>query len=229
MSGIRIEVLRKPFDRWMGPYSAARGLRHGLRFHGGDLGVWVNGGSGSNFWTVLSNSSVERLSRTVLQTWGGGRLLLLPNGYIVKPLPGDDERGKRVIVGTFSGPLVLANDDEDEFEFSDPPNQKPGARWDGPSTLGLECVMETDGSVRCDWYHPNDYGRMSDNAVLAGPSTARARSFRAARPGESSGRVHFTPNGHITTNVQIRPDVWEARYVCYVDPEDLGDWSHWIE
>lgn len=63
MSGIRIEVLRKPFDRWMGPYSAARGLRHGLRFHGGDLGVWVNGGSGSNFWTVLSNSSVERLSK----------------------------------------------------------------------------------------------------------------------------------------------------------------------
>jgi hypothetical protein len=229
MSELRIEVEKKPFERWLGPYSPARGIQHGLRFHGGELGVWQGDATGKEFWSVQRNTSVDRLTRAVIQTWGGGRLLFLPNGYIIKPLPGDDERGKRVLVGTFTGPLVTSTKSGDEFDFSDPPNTRAGARWDGPSTIGLECVMESDGSIRCDWYHPTDFGRMGDSMMLVGPSAARARSFRAARPGEVSGRVHFTPNGHVTTNFQIRPKVWEARYVCFVDPNDLDDWAHWIE
>lgn len=228
MSELMVEVENKPFDRWMGPYSPARGIRHGLRFHERELGVWSGDATGSQFWSVMG-TSVKRLSKVVIQTWGGGRLLFLPNGYIVKPLPGDDERGKRVLVGTFTGALVVENEDGDQFDFSDPPDQRPGARWDGPTTLGLECVMESDGSVRCHWYHPDEYGRAGVSEVLVGPSAARARSFRAARPGESSGRVHITPNGHVMTNFQIRPKVWEARYVCYIDPSELDDWSHWIE
>jgi hypothetical protein len=229
MSELRIEVEKKPFRRWLGPYSPARGMQHGLRFHKGELGVWHGDATGKAFWSVAQNPSVDRLSRTVIQTWGGGRLLFLPNGYIIKPLPGDDERGRRVLVGTFTGALVMTTDDGDELDLSDPPDPRAGARWEGPNTIGLECVMESDGSIRCDWYHPSDYGRTGDSIVLVGPSAARARSFRAARLGESSGRVHFTPNGHVTTNYQIRPKVWESRSVCFVNPDDLEDWSYWID
>jgi len=228
MSGIEIEVLKKPSPRWLGPYSPARGVQHGLRFHRAELGVWSGDVSGKTYWTVGRNASVDRLSRTVIQTWGGGRLLFLPSGFIVKPLPGDDERGKRVVVGLFSGSLSVTTEEGDEFDFADPPDQRPGARWDGPNTLGLECVMESDGSVRCDWYHTDDFGRISDSVILSGPSAARARNFRSARPGEASGRVHVTPNGHVTTNAKVRGN-WEARYVCHIDTDEFEDWSHWAE
>lgn len=228
MSGIEMEIFRKPFRRWMGPYSPARGFQHGLRFHQGALGVWHANAIGKEFSRVQRSGAVDRLTRAVIQTWGGGRLLFLPNGYIVKPLPGgDDERGKRVIVGTFSGSLVLVDGDGVEFDFAEPTNLRAGSQWEGPTTLGLECVMEPDGAVRCDWRHPDDYGRMRESKNLTGPSVARARSFRSARPGESSGRVHLTPNGHVTTNVKVRGN-WEARYVCHIDLVELADWSHWI-
>jgi hypothetical protein len=230
MSELEVEMERKPFDRWLGPYSPARGIQHGLRFHAGQLGVWSSTATHKEFWTVQRNASVDRLTRAVVQTWGGGRLLFLPNGYIIKPLPGgEDERGKRVVVATFSGELVLEDSDGVEFNFAEPWNPSPGAEWGGPSTLGLECVLESDGSLRCDWYHPDEFGRMSDSCYIAGPSAARARSFKAARPGEASGRVHITPNGYVTTNHQVRRGVWETRFLCFVDPNDLEDWSHWVE
>jgi len=229
MTTIQIELEKKPFRRWMGPYSPARGLQHGLRFHRGDLGVWHGSATDKTFWPVEESGAISRLTRLVMQTWGGGRLLFLPNGYIIKPLPGgDDERGKRVIVGRFSGPVVLSPDEGDDLDFTAPPAPRAGARWDAPNTVGLECVLESDGSIRCDWYHPDNYGRLETTCQLCGPSASRARSFQAARPGETSGRVHVTPNGHVTTNCQIRSGVWEARYVCFIDPTKLGDWSHWI-
>jgi len=49
MSDLEIEVEDAPFLDWMGPYSPARGMQHGLRFHGGELGVWSNTPTGKEF------------------------------------------------------------------------------------------------------------------------------------------------------------------------------------
>ena len=228
MSDLEIEVEDAPFPDWMGPYSPARGMQHGLRFHGGELGVWSNTPTGKEFWTVQRNGSVDRLVRSVMQTWGGGRLLFLPNGYIIKPLPGADERGKRVFVGSFEGSVVLVDSDGMEFDLSSPSNQKPGGIWNGPTTLGLECAFEADGSLRCDWNHPDEYGGTEVSHHIVGGNAGRVRSFRVARPGESTGRVHISANGMVTTNCKVGSG-WQTRFVCYVDPDSLDDWSHWLE
>ena len=229
MSDLQIEVQKQPFLSWLGPYSPARGMSHGMRFPGGKLGVWSNTATGRELWTVQRNVAVDRLTKAVMQTWGGGRLLFLPNGYIVKPLPGNEDRNKRVLVGTFAGSVVLEDPEGEEFDLSDPWDDTPGSAWDGPSTLGLECALEADGSLRCNWSQPDEYGRTETSCRLAGPDAARARDFRAARPGDSTGRVHITANGCVTTNVNVGNAGWQTRFVCRVDPDELDDWSHWLE
>jgi len=229
MSGLDIRLRSKPFARWWGPYSPARGTKRGFRFHDNQLGVWHDAGSGLEFWTVQENAAVRGLTKLVLGEWGGGRLLFLPNGYIVKPLPGrDEDRCKRVVLGTFAGPLVLESPAGDELDLSDPWTAKPGDDWEGPSTIGLEVVMDERGALRCDWYHPDSSGRLDTWTQISGADASMVRGFRATRRIESAGRVHITPNGHIITNCNIGFDRWRCRYVGFLGPRAIGDWSKWI-
>jgi len=217
----------RPFRRWMGPFSPARGTRSGFRFHGGRLGTWVEDREVRGFWSLKASPSVRALQKLVIDEWGGGRVLFLPNGYLVKPLQGDHERGKRSYIGRFSGRVMLERPDGSEFDLSSP-GVTPGRPWPGPKTTGLECYVDRAGSPVCSWYHPAEYGRDEIERRLASPDPILAEGFRLCRPGDIGGRVRITANGHVITNRQERDQSWTTLYVGWIDPASWGDWNHWI-
>ena len=218
----------RPYPRWMGPFSPARGNRSGFRFHSRRLGTWVTNDLGEDFWPVVSNDGVRTLENAVLDEWDGGRVLFLPNGLVVKPLPGEEEVAIRVVIGRFDGPLVVETTAGTLFDFSNPGELSDGDPWPGPTTAGLECVLKDDGRLVCKWYHPSDYGRDEVNEQLAGPCAQLARGFCKARPGDSGGRVRITANGHVFTNRQEGGRTWRPYYVGWIDPDSLEDWDRWI-
>src|ERR1700730_17051381 len=96
-----------PFPRWLGPFSPARGTRSGFRFHQGLLGTWVSDDEGMSFWPIVDSQGARDITILVRGEWGGGRVLFLPNGFVVKPLQADDEIGQRALIGRWRGAIVL--------------------------------------------------------------------------------------------------------------------------
>jgi hypothetical protein len=213
----------------MGPYSPARGSRWGFRFHQGRLGTWVVEEEVSEFWPIVDGEGSRAIQSLVLGTWRGGRILFLPNGYIVKPLQADVEVGKRVLIGRFQGALVLERRNQPVFDLSNPGNLLPGELWPGPTTTGLECVIQADGSLVCYWSHPAPEGSDKVSQRLHGPDPSLAKGFRLARKGETGGRVRITANGHVITNYKVQNNPYKSFYVGYINPNLWGDWKHWIE
>lgn len=216
----------KPFPRWLGPYSPARGSQCGLRVREGQLGACVHSADGSEFWTVRENASVLSLVDLVRRTWRGGRLLFLPTGHVIKPLQDEDERGKRVLVGRFRGRLVLVNPGGTDFDLAEP-GTGVGERWHGPSTIGLEAVIDGNGALTCTWYQPTGWGVDKERAHLRGPDANLATGFRRCRHGETGGRVRLTAHGHVTTNRQERNGDWTCRYVGWIDGRTWSNWNHY--
>jgi hypothetical protein len=229
MSTFTFRALARPFPRWAGPFSPARGTRSGFRFHQGRLGTWVENQSGMSFWSVADGHGARAIATLVRDEWGGGRVLFLPNGFVVKPLQKDDEVGRRALIGRFHGALVLERPNEPPFNMSTPGAVQPGKPWHGPTTTGLECAIQSDGSLVCSWYHPTQWGRDEVSEPLRGPDHSLAAGFRAARPGAGGGRVRITGNGHVITNRQELAGTWVCIYVGYVDASSWARWDHWIE
>ncbi len=211
MSTFTFQPETRPYPRWMGPFSPSRGNKTGFRFHDGRLGTWVTDDEGSEFWYVQRSQGAREIEILVRGEWGGGRVLFLPNGLVIKPLPGDEEVGQRVIIGRFSGTIVLEDEYGGTFNLNEPDTQTPGGAWHGPTTVGLECVMKSSGCLNCSWYHPTQWGRDEETRQLAGPNPGLAAGFRRARPRHTGGRVRITPHGHITTNKKTS-DGWVSRY-----------------
>jgi hypothetical protein len=218
-----------PFPRWMGPFSPSRGKYSGFRFHQGRLGTWVGDDSGKSFWPVADSQGARDIAALVKGKWGGGRVLFLPNGFVVKPLQENDEVGQRALIGRFHGAILLERPGQTTFDLSKPGDLRPGDRWPGPMTTGLECVIQTNGSLICTWYHPTRFGRDEVSDILLGPDRLLAAGFRDARPGVAGGRVRITANGNVITNRQENSEVWVAIFVGWVDPKSLTDWKSWIE
>jgi hypothetical protein len=229
MSSFTFQSVVRPFPRWMGPFSPARGTRSGFRFHQGRLGTWVGDDSGRAFWSVADDPGAREIAKVVRGVWGGGRVLLLPNGFAVKPLQTDDEVGQRVFIGEFSGSLVLEKPDSTVFDFSNPGTLRAGQHWPGPTTTGLECIIRSDGSLKCSWYHPTRSGRDTVSKNLQGPDQKLGAGFRACRPGQQTGRVRLTANGHVITNRQSRDGTWTTIYVGWIDTRRWTDWKDWCE
>lgn len=223
------EPQARPFPRWIGPFSPARGTRSGFRFHQGRLGIWVSGQSGMTFWPVVDSHGTRSLAALVRREWGGGRVLLLPNGFVVKPLQGDEEVGRRVLIGHLRGPVILERTNQPNFDLSRPGKLGPGDPWPGPTTSGLEFAIQPNGSLVCSWYHPTPRGRDEVSEQLHGPDPSLAAGFRRARPGNSGGRVRVTANGHVITNRQDQHGEWVCIYVGWIDPRSWAEWHAWIE
>ncbi len=219
---------KRPFPRWWGPFSPARGTRSGFRFCRRQLGTYVSDARGNHFWPVVHSQGVQSLADLVLDIWGGGRVLLLSNGLVIKPLQESDEVGVRRLIGRFRGPVILQSPLTGLFDLSDPGCIRPGELWRGPTTTGLECVMRRDGSLRCNWYHPSEFGRDEVDTQIAGPNSKLAEGFCRARPGQDAGRVRITANGHIITNRKICRD-WRTMYVGYIPPDSLPFNRDWIQ
>ena len=228
MTSFMFDPERRPYPRWMGPFSPARGIRSGFRFHQGRLGTWVEHGVDMSFWPMADCEGADRLTNLVRRDWGGGRVLLLPTRLVVKPLQGDHEVGRRVVIGRFRGPVVLKRPDGSTLDLNAPGHLQPGDPWPGPKTTGLECAIQSDGSLICQWYHPTGLGRDTAAEQLHGADRKLAIGFKRARPGDAGGRVRVTANGHVITNRQTRTGGWMASYVGRIDPASWTNWSRWI-
>jgi hypothetical protein len=218
----------QPFPRWWGPYSPARGKKCGFRFSDRRLGVWVDHDDGRDFWFVKSSLGASKLEQLVRTHFGGGYVMLLPNGSVIKPLQEEEERGQRVYLGEFAGDVVFQTHDGSDLSLTSPGLLKPGDLWTGPTSAGLECVITADGSLKCRWYHPTTYGRDDETHTMTAANAALARGFRAARPGEQAGRVRVTAKGHVITNRQVRGK-WHCFYVGQVDVDKWPHLDEWIE
>lgn len=218
-----------PLPRWMGPFSSARGTNTGFRFHQDRLGTWVVSGSNMAFWPVVDCQGARDIAALVRRLWRGGRVLLLPNGFVVKPLQHDTDIGQRLLLGRFKGSIRLEREDRPAFDMSNPGALTPGDKWFGPATTGLECVIQSDGLLTCTWYHPTRLGRDEVSAPLSGPNRSLADGFRLARPGNAIGRVRVTANGHVITNRSDTNGDLIAVWVGKVDTGLFTGWDKWIE
>jgi hypothetical protein len=228
MTSFTFEAQARPFPRWMGPFSPARGTNSGFRFHGGKLGTWVGDDFQREFWPIVDSPGSIALTNLVINRWGGGRVLLLPSGFVIKPLQKDSDVGKREFLGKFSGSVVLKKPTGGVFDLSTPGNLRPGDRWPGPKTTGLECAIGDSGALNCTWYHPIPLGREDVTKQLRGQDPSLIAGFRKCRP-SVGGRVRITASGHIITNRQLGGN-WIAYYVGRIDPAAWkADWKKWIE
>ena len=218
MTSFSFKPLKQPFPSWRGPFSPARGTQSGFRVHARRVGAWVEEGLYTRtFWPFVDSSDSCMLTNIVINNWGGGRLLFLPNGLIVKPLQNLDEVGRRVVIGSFSGSIQLIKPQGSIFDFANPGNLKPGDWWPGPMTTGLECIIDETGTLTCTWYHPTPSGKEEITRQLRGPDPTLAAGFRKARPTDFAGRVRITSSGHIITNRQDRYGSWAAYYVGWIN------------
>ena len=219
---------KPPFHGWLGPFSPARGTYSGFRFHEGRLGTWVKNADLREFWPVLDSPGVRALTSLVVATWHGGRVLLLPNGFVIKPLQHDAHVGLRVLIGRFEGPVVLESPGGPAFDMSQPGALAAGDIWPGPKTTGLECAIQPDGSIYCDWYHPKPWGREAIREAVLNASRVRAVAFHAARPMDEGGRVRITANGHMITNRQGPNGTWITLYIGHLAAEGWPHRKEWI-
>jgi hypothetical protein len=217
----------QPFPEWHGPYSPARGDDWGFRVREGLLMTVVATDDGREEWLVRQSEGAELLQQVVRSHWGGGRVLLLPNGLVVKPNP--DGSGERWVIGQIVGPVILDRPDGTEFNLADPGELNPGDRWPGPGTTGIECVIKAQtGRLCADTRVPTPTGFLETTFEVLDSDDAIAQGFQLARLGIGGGRVRVTANGHVITNRQ-RHGRWECVYVGQID---VSEWAHreeWAE
>ena len=219
---------QRPLPLWQGPFSPSYGTYSGFRVNRGRLGTWVETATDSSFWMVEPSQGSEELSAFVQREWGGGRVLLLPNGFAVKPLHSED-RSLRVLIGHFRGFIILVRPDGTRFDMGHQERMPPGSSWPGPRSTGLECAIRSNGSLTCSWFRHSRSGNEYTTKELRGPDKALAAGFRAARPGEIAGRVRITANGAVITNRRFSDAAWNALYIGTIDPESWPEWGKWID
>jgi len=226
----RFKATTAPFHAWYGPYSPARGNNSGFRVQAGRLKTTVDSGDGWETWLVQASAGVSQLESLVRRHWGGGRLLLLPNGLVIKPSP--EGNRDRWVIGQFHGPVVLEKPDGGTFDLAAPGPLTPGDRWPGPSTTGLACVIDArTGTLRAESVVPTAEGLLQTTFEVWKADPVLARGFTLARPYEGRGRVRVTANGHVITNRQRRGQ-WECVYVGFVDVAKwphVADWADGLE
>jgi hypothetical protein len=212
MNTLEFRPERRPFPRWLGPFSPARGIYSGFRFHGGRLGTWVEEGEYRTFSPILPSEGARAIAQMVRHEWGGGRVLFLPYGILVKPLQGDSEVGARAVLGRFTGSVVLEKPDGSVFDMG-MTGLAEGSRWSGPRTTGLECTIDYQGALSCTWYHPSTLGRDEMTVRLAAPDKSLAAGFHRARPNDIAGRVRVTANSLVLSNHQTGTGEWVTSYI----------------
>lgn len=218
----------KPFRLWLGPFVAARGWTADFRVRSKKFGAIVRTTNGERFWSAVETRGLKQMTALVCANWSGGRVLLLPDGHVVKPLQEEDERGRRVLIGRYRGAFALRKTDGSQFDLGTADDYQPGSPWLGPSSIGLECKIQEDGSLHCTWWQHLSHGAFERTMQVCGPDRELFRGFRAARPGMTRGRVLVTISGHVITKNEIESNDWRSVYVGRID---LKNWIHdpsWI-
>jgi len=226
---VKFTPYTKPFPFWYGPYSPARGNTTGFRIKYGKLGVWVYADKKRAFWLANQTSEMQGLAALVVQNWAGGRVLFLPCGYVAKPLQADIDRGKRVIIGEYSGEFSISGAGNN-IDFSQENILSPGSKWPGPTTIGLECIFDAgDGSFATRWYSPGNTGKpwVLYKRKIATANNQFVSTFRSVRPSDAKGRVRLTVGGHVITSVQSQ-GTWKCFYLGKIDTSQFRDWDQYL-
>ena len=223
-----------PFPRWCGPYSVARGTqKSGFRFLRGRLGAWVERSGALEFWTVESSPGVTALERLVQRHWGSGRVLLLPDGHVVKPDPDPTKACTRYLIGRVHGSVIVERPDGTRCDLLQTQHLRPGELWHGPGTTGIECKIDSTGRLECEWELSAATGRLAQTHQMWGADTVLAAGLRQARPRmvTSGARVRVQVGGTIIT---VREDedyddvVWTPRFVGRIDVKQWPHEARWV-
>ena len=225
MEDLLFELSERPFPDWLGPYKPPMGTDSGYRVRKSNLCTVVSSENRFETWTVVSDG-VRNLVNTVVRHFsGGGRLLILPNGYVIKPLQDEVEVGRRQLIGTIHGSIVLKKSDGALFDFDQLDEMKPGDAWEGPNTTGLVCSISRNGSLRCKWALPTKFGTKVVEKELRAKDSKLWAGFTSARPNATGGRVRVQASGHVITNCEVRFRKWKPFYVGHADPNSwICDW-----
>jgi hypothetical protein len=191
------------------------------------VGVWWSDQEYRSFWPLVESAGSRALMAYVTARYGGGRILLLPDGKVIKPLQDDDEVGIRVVIGKFDGPIRLWRHDGSILDLSRRGALGAGEPWPGPDGAGVEAKIDEDGSLTCRWYHPTRWGKDTVTAKVIRSNQALAVGYRKSR-GRSTGRVNVTPNGLVVACGDDGGD-WLPRYVGRIEPTDWPRLNTWIQ
>lgn len=225
-----------PHPKWHGPYSVVPGRSNGLRVRRGaiEAQLWRNGYAET--WVIDDSLGNRSLIATVQATYGGGRLLLLPNGAVIKPVASSSE-GERRLLGHWWGTLTLVSPLGQRICTTEanllvhprggtPRSLRPGDPWPGPSTTGLRCRIDPSGALYAKTWHASRWGRTEVDASVSGTSRLLFTSYLLAGGHRSGGSVRLLEGGHV---VMPSHDAGGglARYVGYVPPSTLPTISDW--
>lgn len=189
-----------PFREWLGPYSPSRGSDHGFRVRGGELVCYRKGRWSTSEWRA-DGEGVSELVELVARWWQGGRIMILPDGHVIKPLR-DEDTGRRVLIGRIRGHIFLEGPDGDELDLCHP-ELDPGAVWEAPHSIGLECTIGPERLLRASSQRAVGREIRTEEFTVYGPDASLYRAFRTARRAHLGGRVHVLYGGAVLTYAKV--------------------------
>jgi len=211
-----------PFHQWMGPYTPATGFTSGFRVLQNSLGCHEVDDSSQFFCTAEESPGVRYLIDHVRTHFGGGRVLFLPNGLVIKPCNRGYDVGRRVVIGEYSGDLRIFTS-EGFRNFSDEQIQNPGTRWYGPQTIGLAIILEPRGCGYIKWNLSNRYYDEEHREPFDWIGSQVVESYQRVKG--RTGRVRISVNGHAFTKVE-EGTRWQTYYLGIADSEFVN-WQQW--
>ena len=225
-----------PYPLWHGPYAVVPGRSNGMRVRRGaiEAQLWRNGYCET--WVIDDSPGARSLVALVQASYGGGRLLLLPNGAVIKPVPRSSE-GERRLLGHWWGSLTLVSPFGQRIctteanvlahARSDSPRSiRPGDPWPGPATTGLRCRLDPSGSLFARTWQASQWGRTEVEYPIAAANSLLSMCYRLAGGHGSGGSVRLLEGGHVVMPYHDT-DGGMARYVGYVLPSSLPSISDW--
>lgn len=171
------------------------------------------------------------LEQLVRQHWGSGRVLLLPDGYVVKPDPDPSKPCTRYLIGRLQGWLVIEKPDGTRCDLSQPKPLHPGEPWPGPPTTGIECKIDLRGGLVSEWDLEAPGGRLVQTHRMWEPDPVLAAGLRAARPGMPNARVRVEIGGAVVTMREAEEKGDSQWAPCFIGRIDVEQWpfeADWV-
>ena len=217
-----------PFPEWIGPYSIV-GKETGFRVRSGRLGVNLIDDVDRSWCLPQASVGIRQLESLVKQHFGGGRILFLPGGHVIKPKQERVAVSTRVVIGKYSGGFIL-NCPDFSFDLRNSSNLVPGTPWIGPRTLGLKCKFESNGKLLAEWSTRLDSEIYGHSIEMSIPNATLYKRFKKAR-NIPSGGVRITICGHTYTTWQTYGvnGKWQSIYLGQIDLSRAINWEQWVK
>ena len=212
-----------PIPYWTGPYSPAAGVKTGTKVKFGYAGAWCDTKVGLKFRTFEKSEGADLLSKLVINEFnGGGRIVILPNGYVLKPENDDDAVGYQRLIGKIEGDIIFPLIKEN-FKLGPAIEFELGSKWEGPLGGAVKCTVGDDGAIHTSWSVPCETGAKEYHKQLTEPNIALTGQINEIkRKYGDFGRIYYWYGGHLTT-------AKHERYIGKVNCNSLDSKTEWFE